>query len=99
MPAFVQEYKINNQVITSVVMDEDEFLALCDELVDVIDLGIGGRAGADHIAQIKAAKHLPAMGRGAKTEKFFTRYGITSKLASFIVRGQGRNVAKRHLGG
>lgn len=99
MSAFVQEYKINGQVITSVVLDEDEFMSLCDELIDVIDIGICGRAGADHIAKIKAAKHLPGMGRGSKTEKFFTRYGIKGKLASFIVRGQGLNVAKRHLGG
>ena len=98
MPAaFVKEFEFNGQVITSVVMDEDEFLSFCDELLEVFEIRGGERADADQIAKIKAGKHLPMMALGSKTAKFFERYGIKSKYASFIVRGQGPNVAKRYL--
>lgn len=93
--AFVREFTLNGNVITSVVMDEDEFNAFCDELGGIFNQAQGERANADQISMIKQAKHLPAMARGTKTEKFFTRYGIKSNLASFIVRGEGFNVAKR----
>ena len=102
MPAaFVKEFEFNGQVITSVVMDEDEFLSFCDELLEIFwrlsPSSPGERADADQIAKIKAGKHLPMMALGSKTAKFFERYGIKSKYASFIVRGQGPNVAKRYL--
>lgn len=97
MPAaYVKELNLSGQVITSVVMDEAEFLAFCDELGGIFNPSQGERADASQIALLKEAKHLPAMARGTKTEKFFVRYGIKSQMASFIVRGEGLNVAKRY---
>ena len=97
MPAaYVKEFELNGHVISSVVMDEAEFMAFCDELGGVFNSAQGERADASQIAALKEAKHLPAMGRGTKTEKFFERYGIKGNLASFVVRGEGLNVAKRH---
>ncbi len=79
MPAaYVNEFNINGQVITSVVMDEAEFLSLCDELGGIFNQAQGERTNADQINMIKEAKHLPVMARGTKTEKFFVRYGIKS---------------------
>ena len=94
--AFVREFVLDGKVITSVVMDEAEFNAFCDELGGIFNQAQGERANADQISMIKQAKHLPAMARGTKTEKFFTRYGIKSNMASFIVRGEGFTVAERY---
>jgi hypothetical protein len=78
-------------------MDEEEFLSFCDELLEIFEIRGGKRADADQIAKIKAGKHLPMMALGTRTAKFFDRYGIKSKLASFIVRGQGKIVARQYL--
>lgn len=97
MPAaYVKEFTFNGKVITSVVMDEAEFLAFCDELDGIFNKADGTRADVDQIALLKEAKHLPMMARGTKTEKFFARYGIKSNFAAFLVRGEGVNVAQRY---
>lgn len=76
--------------VTSIVMDEADFNAFADELGEIIDVGTGKRADKAHIDAIKAAKHLPMMGRGTKTEKFFTRWNVTTERLTVIVRGQGK---------
>ena len=59
---------------------------------------LGRRVGVEQLAALKAAKHLPLMGRGTKTERFFVRFGVKTDKLSVIVRGHGDEVAKRLFG-
>jgi hypothetical protein len=96
--AYTRLFEFNGQAITSVVMDEDEFYSLCDELAGVFNIyPCPGRVENEQITKLKNAKHIPMMQRGTKTQRFFDRYQIVSDLACFIVRGQGQNVLTRVL--
>jgi hypothetical protein len=89
---YVQEIELpDGRVITSVVMDRDEFEALIDELVVA---GIHGLL-PEQVEPLKQIGHIPMMGRGTKTEFVFERYGATGKLISMIIRGQGRRIAEK----
>jgi hypothetical protein len=55
------------------------------------------RAADAQIEAIKAAKTLPMMSRGTKTEFVFENFGIETDLASFIVRGQGEEVLRQFI--
>jgi len=83
--------------ITSVVIDEQEFMDLCDELSGIINLQTGERTADEQIQKLKEAKHIPSMGRGAKTQFVFDRYKIETDIAVFIVRGHGLELAKQLL--
>jgi len=88
---YVTEFELpDGRVITSVVMDREEFETLIDELIEAEIHGLTPEV-AD---QVKKLGHIPMMGRGTKTEFVFERYGATGKLISMIIRGQGRRIAE-----
>jgi len=95
MTAFKQQFIMpNGEPITSVVMDLAEFEELADSLHGIVMLNYNCKRTADtQIDAIKAAKTIPMMSRGTKTEAIFEKYQIETDLASFIVRGEGRVVA------
>lgn len=81
--------------ITSVVMDLEDFCELAEKLRGIVMLNENCERTADvQIESIKAAKILPMMSRGTKTEDIFEQFEIETDLASFIVRGQGTHIAK-----
>lgn len=93
MPApFTQVFEIGGFKTTSVVIDQADFDAFVDELA-ALELG-GQRMSANMLANLRAAKHLPMMARGTKTQVFFDRWGVTTDKLSVIVRGHGRQLAK-----
>ena len=73
-------------VVTSVVMDETDFLALCDFIADE------GLSTSHDVNLMRSAEHIPLMRRGTKTEFIFSSTGILTDFASFIVRGSGASV-------
>ena len=71
MPApFKQEFDLGGIRITSLVMDETEFVALCKEFIGIFP-------GFDEAAAQKCikAKIIPGMGKGSKTVQFFLENG------------------------
>jgi len=96
--AYTQQFEINGKRITSVVMDEEEFIQMCDQLSGIFNvLPPAERVEDGQIAKLKKAKHIPMMCRGTKTQQFFDRYQIQTDLACFIVRGQGHFVLTQIL--
>jgi hypothetical protein len=90
---FLQRFLLpNNKEITSIVMDEDDFNDFVDSLRGIIVLNNTERAAQIQIDAIKAAKTLPMISRGTKTQFVFDKYGIETDFASFIVRGQGQAI-------
>ena len=86
---YVREYTVGGLHTTSVVIDQTDFDSFIDELAGVIDIVVGGRAGANELQRLKDAKFLPLMKRGTRTEKFFERWNVKTDLLSVIVRGTG----------
>ena len=84
--------------LTSVVLDETDFMKLCDDLAGIVNIGSGERADAAQIECLKIAKHLPMMKRGTATQEFFERFGVETDYMSVIVRGQGRRVLDNIIG-
>ena len=91
---FKQEYNLGNLKITSLVLDESEFVALCKEF-----LGLWPELDEDAVQRCIDKKHIPMMARGTKTEKFFIRYGIATDRMSIIVRGAGMEVYQQVMKG
>jgi len=76
--------------ITAVVLDKDEFDRLADSLKGIAVLNQNERAAQAQIDSIKAARMIPMMARGTKTQAIFEQYEIDTEIASFIVRGTGK---------
>jgi len=101
--SFKQEYHQGKLHITSLVLDEPEFVALCKEFLDLFP-----ELDDNAVQRCINNKHVPMMARGTKTEKFFTRYGINtdrmcvshqeslSESDRFQLFGWSRN-SKQHL--
>jgi hypothetical protein len=79
--------------IASVVMDQEDFDALCDDIEESLIRDIQSGVHVD-IDTIRETKHLPLMGRGTKTEKYFNKFNVDKEINKMcaIVRGQGREV-------
>lgn len=94
---FLQQFKMpDGREITSVVMDAEDFDEFADSLRGIIMLNVDNQRAADaQIDAIKAAKTLPMMARGTKTEFAFEKYGIETDLACFIVRGHGTEILRQ----
>ena len=94
---YLQKFELPNKVeITSVVIDEEDFNALCDELHGIIMANEDNERVADaQIESLKAAKMLPLIARGVKTEFVFERFGIETDRACIIVRGHGKELAQQ----
>ena len=84
--------------LTSVVLDEADFMKLCDDLAGIFNIGSGDRADAAQVECLKVAKHIPMIKRGTRTQEFFDRFGIETDYMSVIVRGQGRMVFDNMIG-
>ena len=97
----VHKLRLNGIEITSIVMDEPDFMDFADELAGVFiandDRAGERRAAQDSIDRIKKAKHLPMMKRGTKTQVFFKRWNIQTDLLSAIVRGHGETLLQELL--
>ena len=89
---FKKEFNVNGRHITTVVMDEPDFVTLCDGLLGIFDRQNGARTGPDQINLLKKAKHIPLMAKGYLTGAIFEKFDIATDYASFIVRGHGMNI-------
>jgi hypothetical protein len=83
----VQEFEFDGEKLTSVVVDREDFEAFCDELEGVVNLETGERANKNAIDALRKSGHLPLMGRGIKTEKFFKQWGVKTDKMAVVVRG------------
>lgn len=79
--------------LASVVIDSADFNTLCDELRGVFVVNMTKRAADAQIASLKAARTIPIIARGTKTEFVFERYGVEQDKMCVIVRGAGRSLA------
>ena len=94
------EVLLGGEAITSLVMSEEEFEGLMQDVAagpPVVNPASGRRMRPEDVDAIRAEKHLRMVARGTLTEHLFVKYGVTTRLFSAIVRGQGVEVAKRHL--
>lgn len=80
---YKKEYELPNGRITSIVMDQAEF----DQLVDGIEKDPPSGVTKEHIAAIRAEKHIPGIVRGTKTAWIFKRYDVETNIACVVVRG------------
>ena len=91
MKPHIQIFNVSGVELAAIVMDREEFDALIDEVVQVsLTLGIDKAMGE----LLKEAGYIPMVGRGAKTEFLFERYGVKGDHLSVIVRGQGRKMVE-----
>jgi hypothetical protein len=95
---FVQIFDIGGLQVSSVVIDQQEFNVLCDELEGIKHLvpksgDLTSPFSKADIDRIRAAKHIPMMSRGFWTVSFFDRWGVTTDKLCVIVRGHGRTLA------
>jgi hypothetical protein len=87
--------------ITSLVMDEAEFEAFLQHVVEgdpVINVMTKQRMRPEDVESLRKAKHVPLIARGMKTEHLFKLYEVDSDLMSVIVRGQGEKLIGRIVG-
>ncbi|RKZ86265.1 MAG: hypothetical protein DRQ39_06000 [Gammaproteobacteria bacterium] len=94
MKPYVQVFKIPSSdgpiELAAIVVDQEEFNALVDEIVKVsLTMGIDEAMGE----RIKEAAHIPMVARGLKTAFLFERFGVKGDRLSVIVRGQGQSIA------
>lgn len=75
--------------VTSVVMDEEVFTKVIDDLGANLGLSDGDKD------KIKTAKHVPFMAKGTKTQFAFDQFDIKTEFACMIVRGHGKNLMKK----
>ena len=93
MPApYKKIFEFKGKQLTSVVIDEADFMALADELGGIRNLHDNIPTKQEDIDRIKAARHIPMFGRGTKTEWIFDRFDITTDWAAIIVRGAASQV-------
>ena len=95
---FVQIFDIGGLQVSSVVIDQQEFNVLCDELEGIKHLvpksgDLTSPFSKADIDRIRAAKHIPMMSRGFWTVSFFDRWGVTTDKLCVSVRGHGRTLA------
>jgi hypothetical protein len=84
--------------VASVVVDVEDFDALCEELRGImvihVDKKANERAADIQIEALKAAQHVPMVARGEKTKFLFERYNIEQDRMCIIVRGKGPKLLK-----
>lgn len=78
-------------MMTSVIVNQDEFNRAIDTLVNVGKDEPSGQVPAAELQRFKAAGYLPPASRGYNTEAMFQMFGVTTKWMSLAVHG----VAKR----
>jgi hypothetical protein len=77
------------------VLDQADFDDLLDMCYGLFNIGDGQRMAKADLDNIRAAKHIPLMARGTKTEIIFQKFDIGTNKASFIVRGAGKRIARQ----
>lgn len=96
---FKQEFMLDDQPLTSVVLDQSDFDDLCDEIgrqqTQIAELSSRQRLSPEMLKAIKQSKHIPMVGRGVLTEWMFQKFDVATDLVSFIVRGQGPAIMKQ----
>lgn len=70
--------------ITSLVMDNDEFHALCDEIQTKFS-----KLSSDDVQKLRDNGHIPLVKRGSMTQFIFDKYEVGTDLLSAIIRGNG----------
>ena len=81
---------VGKREITSLVMDEAEFAALCDLLDQVGFSDVDPNKHGQMVDDIRQAQHLPLMAKGTRTEPVFRRYAVATPYLSACVRGFAR---------
>jgi hypothetical protein len=84
---YKKEFKITlggeDLLITSVVIDEDDFMTLCESQQMA---NISSKHNLD-IAVVKSSKHIPLIRRGSMTQFIFDDFQIDTDYACVCVRG------------
>lgn len=82
--------------VCSVVMDQEDFDEVCEMLEGIIVLNDNNqRAAETQIEAIRAAKMLPMVSRGTKTQPLFDKFDVEQDLMCLCVRGHGKRVMQQ----
>lgn len=87
MKPYKEVFQFPQGPITSIVMDEDEFTSLVEELTGIFNIASKERVDDNAKKALLEAKHIPMIGKGTKTQFVFDRYEIETNMACFAVRG------------
>ena len=87
MEPYKEVFLLPQGPITSVVMDEDEFTNLVEDLTGIFNIASKERVDNSAKEALLKARHIPMIGKGTKTQFVFDRYEIETNLACFAVRG------------
>jgi hypothetical protein len=83
-------------MICSVVMDQEDFDEVCEMLEGIIVLNDNNqRAAETQIEAIRAAKMLPMVSRGTKTQPLFDKFDVEQDLMCLCVRGHGKRMQQQ----
>lgn len=69
--------------LTSIVMDSDEFMTLCDEI------SLKTKLSVDQVKTLRSNGHIPLIQRGSTTRFIFDKYDVNTSMLSVIIRGNG----------
>ncbi len=95
MPApYKRTFMLNDQPLTTVVLDQQDFDNLCEKLKGIIRVQEEGsqRVSEEDIEALKRAKHIPLMTKGSLTQPIYEMFDIQTDYSSFIVRGHGKEL-------
>ena len=81
--------------IASVVMDQEDFDEVCENISGIIEVQSKERMAEDQIAAIRAARMIPAVKRGTKTEFLFDKFDVEQDLMCLCVRGHGERTLQQ----
>jgi hypothetical protein len=94
-PAHIEVFTMpSGQNISSVVMDEPEFMEIVDNLGNVFVANWGERIAGEQQQLLRDAKIIPVVSKGEKTKFIFEKFKLDTDLASLIVRGQGKKMVE-----
>lgn len=95
---YVVRQRVGDFEVTSIVIDESEFMSLCDELRGIFcesTRHLPERMTDASIEELKESRIIPLIMRGTKTNFLFERYGVETDKACVIVRGYSRDLISK----
>lgn len=101
---YVKTFTVNlpdgQLTMATIVMDQEDFDALVDELLatQLHVKNLGANMDDAIVQRLKEVGHIPMISRGLLTEFLFTRYDIQCDKAAVIVRGKGLQMLNQAMG-
>ena len=81
--------------VASIVLDQEDFDEVCEDIAGIMNLADGERLAEEQVNSIRAARMIPAVKRGTKTEFLFEKFDVEQDLMCICVRGQGQRMMQQ----